>query len=124
MFAAGIVLAITLLAVAGWLHRNETIGWIDDETIESETDYDYFRQRQRLRRRVNLLLAACGILILVATFAEPGLVWAAAWTIVAFALFVVAMLGLLDALRTHRFQQRKLDDLRRKTAREFETPVE
>jgi Flp pilus assembly protein TadB len=114
MFAGSIVLSITLLAFAGWLQWNEHHGWDDDEPRLTDLDRHYFQRRGRSRRRTNGILALCGVLILVAAFAGPGLIWMAAWMCVTVALATVVGLAGLDALRTHRYQNAKLDELVRR----------
>ena len=59
-----------------------------------------------------MIIAACGILIIVAAFAGPGAVWVAAWMSVSLALMTVVVLALFDALRTHRYHNAKLPKIR------------
>jgi hypothetical protein len=67
-----------------------------------------------------MIIAACGILIIVAAFAGPGRVWVAAWTSVIAALMTVVVLAGFDAFRTHRYQKAKLPEVRRKTLNDDE----
>jgi len=114
MFASGMILAITLIGFAWWLQRNEQYGWAE-ESYDTELDQDYFARRRKARRRVNALIAICGLLIFVATVAGPGPVWIAAWMIVSVCLLTVVILALLDAIRTQRYQRKKLPEIRRQT---------
>ena len=114
MFASGMILSITLIGFAWWLQRNEQLGW-PQESYDSELDKDYLARRRKSRRRVNALIAICGLLIFVATVAGPGPVWLAAWMSVSVGLLTVVILALLDALRTHRYQRKKLPEIRRQT---------
>lgn len=116
MFAGGLVLGITLIAFASWLHWNERLGW-PGERYDSELDRDYLDKRLRRRRRVHLLLFACGVLILVAAFAgrQNATVWLACWMSVILTLATVVGLALLDAVRTQRYHARKRGELRRRS---------
>ena len=112
MFAGSLVLGITLLGFAGWLHWNEVQGW-PNERFETELDKKYLGQRTRSRRRIHLIIAGCGALVIIAAFAGPGAIWVGAWTIVMFALMTVVLLAGVDAIRTHRYQRAKLPEIRR-----------
>tara|TARA_R110002049_G_scaffold4601_5_gene32118 strand:- start:171513 stop:171872 length:360 start_codon:yes stop_codon:yes gene_type:complete len=114
MFASGMILAVTLIAFACWLHVNEMRGWAN-ESYDSDLDKEYLSRRTRARRRVNLIIGGCGVLILVATIAGPGPVWIAAWMSVSIGLLTVVMLAVLDAIRTHRYHRKKLPEVREKT---------
>ena len=114
MFASGMILAITLIAFAWWLQVNEVRGWAN-ESYDSELDKDYLSRRMRARRRVNLIIGGCGVLIFIATLAGPGPVWVAAWMSVSVGLLTVVILALLDAVRTHRYHRKKLPEIREKT---------
>ena len=114
MFASGIVLAVTLIGFAWWLNVNEVHGWAN-ESYDGEVDKDYLDRRRKSRRRVNGIIAGCGLLILVATLVGPGPVWIAAWMSVSLGLLTVVVLALLDAIRTHRYHRKKLPDIREKT---------
>ena len=111
MFFGGLLLGTTVLAFAWWLHWNEAHGW-PDESYDRESDREYLANRGSARRRVHAIFGACGVLILVATFAGPGPLFAGAWTCVAFALMTVVGLALLDAMRTHRYHSNKLRKIR------------
>ena len=113
MFESQLILAVTCLAFAGWLHWNERQGW-PNESYDRRQDADYLRIRMRSRRRVHLLFAVCGVLMAVAAFAGPGPVFVAAWMIVSLALLTVVLLAALDALRTGRYEKRKRDELRKR----------
>ena len=107
MFASQMILSVTCILFALWLHWNERQGW-PNERYDSQTDKDYLNRRMRSRRRVHILFGTCGVLMAVAAFAGLGLVFAAAWTIVALVLMTVVVLAALDALRTSRYDKRKL----------------
>jgi peptidoglycan/LPS O-acetylase OafA/YrhL len=119
MFEGSLVLGITLLCFAFWLHWNETQGWPnEDSSFKGELANQYLRQRSRARKRIHILIAACGVLILVAALAGPGPVWIAAWMSVIAALMTVIVLAGFDAFRTHRFQSTKLRDVRGEVLRD------
>ena len=114
MFASGMVLSITLIAFAWWLHTNEVHGWAN-ESYDLELDKEYLARRRKSRRRVNAIIAGCGVLIFVATLACPGPVWVAAWMSVSVGLLTVVILALLDAIRTARYHRKKLPEIREKS---------
>ena len=112
MFAGSLVLGITVLCFALWLHWNDTHGW-PNESFKTERDNHYLARRKRSRKRIHIIIAACGVLILVAALAGPGPVWIAAWMSVILALLTVIILAGFDAFRTHRYQNKKLPENRR-----------
>ena len=113
MFAGGLLLAATLLFFAGWLQWTEHHGWPHD-SADCEADHVYLAKRKRSRSLVNALIGLCGLLILIATFAGVGLVFAAAWSTVTLMLLVIVILAGLDAYRTTRHHQDKMRELRRR----------
>jgi hypothetical protein len=112
MFEGSLLLGIAVLCFAGWLHWNDTHGW-PNESFVTELDGEYLAKRTRSRKRIHLIIATCGVLILVAAFAGPGLVWIAAWMCVIVALMTVVVLAGFDAFRTHRYHHDKLPEIRR-----------
>ena len=108
MFFGGLILSATLLLFAFWLHSNEQRGW-PNESYDSERDQEHLAQRKRSRRRVHLIFAACGILILIATLAGPQQlrIFVGAWSCVTVGLFAIVALAALDAFRTHRYDSRR-----------------
>ena len=112
MFEGSLVLGITVLCFAAWLHWNDTHGW-PNESFETELDNRYLARRKRSRKRIHIIIAGCGVLILVAAFAGPGPVWIAAWMIVIVGLMTVVLLAAIDAWRTHRYHHDKLPEIRR-----------
>ncbi len=112
MFAGGLVLGLTLIAFAVWLHQREQAGW-DERQENSEVDEQYYSRREAGRRQVYFLFGIAGLLILVAAFAGPGFVWGMCWLIVSALLLIVVSLALVDAMRTHRYHQQKLPEIRR-----------
>ena len=112
MFYGSLILAITLLGFAGWLHWNEVHGW-PNETFITELDNQYHSKRQRSRKFIHIIITGCGILILIAAFAGPGVLWIASWMCVMAGLFAVICLAGVDASRTHRYHTNKLPELRR-----------
>ncbi|NND96948.1 MAG: hypothetical protein HKN47_06430 [Pirellulaceae bacterium] len=112
MFIGGLLLSATLLGFAAWLHVNDQQGW-PYESQRDLSDQDYLQHRKRSRRRVHFLFACCGVLILIATIAGPGLIFVAAWTCVAFVLMTIVGFAGLDAMRTHRYHSKKLPQIRR-----------
>ncbi|TWU46243.1 hypothetical protein Poly51_56390 [Rubripirellula tenax] len=111
MFAGSLILAATLISVAAWLQWNEVSGWGDRGQSQTELDERYHRQRSRSRTRTNIIIALCGVCILVAAFIGPGPVWIAAWLSVTVGLATVVGLAGLDVLRTHRYQLAKLQEI-------------
>ncbi len=120
MFAGGLILAFTLIGVAGWLQWTESVGWpheplgTDDLSNRNQGDHDFYRARKRSRLYVNSLIAICGGLILLATLAGPAraMIWASAWTAVAFVLMVVVVLAVFDGLRSYHHHSKKLREVR------------
>jgi Flp pilus assembly protein TadB len=112
MFAGSMVLGITVLSFAAWLHWNDIQGW-PNEPYKTEVDNQYLARRKRSRKRIHIIIAACGVFILVAAIAGPGPIWVAAWMSVILALLTVIILALFDAFRTHRYQKTKVPEIRR-----------
>ena len=112
MFEGSIVIGVTLLSFAIWLHWNERRGWAH-ESLDDDLDHRYFASRLRSRRWVHLLFALCGILVIVAAFAGPGRVWIGCWMSVMVALLVIMVLAGVDAFRTLRYQSKKKPEIRR-----------
>ena len=113
MFAGSIVLGITLISFAAWLQWNDSHGW-PNESFETKLDNEYHARRTRARKRIHLIIGACGVLVIVAAFAGPGPVWVGAWMSVSLALLTVVVLAGFDAFRTHRYHNDKLPKVRRK----------
>ncbi|WP_253159009.1 hypothetical protein [Stieleria tagensis] len=107
------MLASTLIFFACWLQWTEHRGW-PHEDVDRDEDESYLQRRKKSRSRVNLLIGICGVLILAATIAGVGLVFAAAWTSVALILMVIVILAGLDAYRTHRHHQEKMRQMRKR----------
>ena len=112
MFGGSLVLGITLCCFAAWLHWNETHGW-PNETFVTELDNQYRAKRRRSRGRIHMIIAGCGILILIAALAGEGPVWIVAWMCVIAGLLAVVCLAGIDAFRTHRYHAAKLPEIRR-----------
>lgn len=117
MFAGGMLLSFTLLFFAGWLQWTEARGWPHENDLDVD-DGPYLLARRRGRFRVNLLIGTCGVLVLIATIAGVGLVFAAAWTTVTMILFVIVVLAGLDAWRTHRHHQDKVRRIRKRAMKD------
>jgi len=115
MFVGGLLLSATLIGFAAWLHFNERDGWAYEQKRgrQLSTDTQYLARRKRSRNCVHFLFALCGVLILIASVAGPGLVFVAAWSCVAFALMTVMVLAMLDGIRTHVYHRDKLPEIRR-----------
>ena len=120
MFAGGLVLGLTLIAFAVWLHQREQTGWGESHE-NSEIDEQYYSRRETGRRWVYLLFGVAGLLILVAAFAGPGFVWGLCWLLVSILLIGVVSLALMDAMRTHRYHSQKLPEIRRQLLRDDES---
>ncbi len=114
MFEGSLVLGATLCLFAGWLHRTEKRGW-PNESFDTDLDQEYRSRRLRSRRRINGLIAICGVLILIAAFASPGNLWALCWILVMVGLMLVVFLAGVDVFRTHRYHQKKLPEIRKQT---------
>ncbi len=112
MFAGSIVIGVTLLSFAIWLHWNERQGWAG-ESSDDRLDQHYYASRMRSRRWVHVLFGLCGILVIVAAFAGPGRVWIGCWMSVMLALLVIMVLAGVDAFRTLRYQSKKKPEIRR-----------
>ncbi len=112
MFEGSLLLGTTLLCFAYWLHWNETQGW-PNESFVTELDNRYHATRSRSRKRIHIIIAICGVLILVAAIVGPGPVWVASWMCVTVALLTVVVLAGVDAIRTHRYHSDKLPEIRR-----------
>lgn len=119
MFAGSLILGITLVTFAGWLHYQDTEGWPSDN-FTTDLDKTYHRRRTRSRRRIHLILAGCGLAVIVAAFSGLGPVWVAMWSIVMVSLLVVVALAGVDALHTHRYMKSKLPEIRERLLNEDE----
>lgn len=130
MLIGGLMLGAVLIGIAWWLHWNEHHGWPQepcagdgspqsDGIPQSDLDRRYLRARGRSRRRVNLLLGGCGVLIMIAAVGGPQtpLLWIGCWMIVMVTLFTIVFLAAFDAWRTQRYHAQKLPELRRQAAR-------
>lgn len=111
MTASHLVLGIALIGFAMWLQSTEVKGW-PNESCEGKLDQEYFTRRHRSRRRVNVMLAICGALIVAAGFSPPRM-FVLAWTAVAVGLLIVVVLAGFDALRTQRYHAKKLPEIRK-----------
>lgn len=107
MFAGSLVLALTVLGFTGWLQYHEVRGW-PEEGPADESSGRYLHRRRRTRRRVQTLLLLCSVLIAVAAFVGPGRAWIGCWMTVTLTLFVIILLAMLDAMRTHRHMRERL----------------
>ena len=110
MFFGSLLIGFTMIGFGSWLHFNERRGW-DHDDAETELDKQYLSKRMRSRRIVHLLFVACGILVIIAAFAGEGPVWIAAWLSVMVGLFTIMVFAALDAIRTLRYQSKKLPEL-------------
>lgn len=112
MILSHIILGVTLIAFAIWLQWTERRGW-PNESLDSDVDALYFEQRMRWRRRVNLIIALCGVLILAANAAGPRL-FVLAWMLVIWGLLVVVVMAGFDAFRSQRYMKAKIPQIRRR----------
>lgn len=110
MFSGSLVLGITLVAFAGWLHRQDTDGWPSEDFI-TELDKKYHKRRTRSRRRIHMILAGCGVAAIIAAFSGLGAVWVAMWSLVMVSLVVVVALAGFDALHTQRYLKSKIPEI-------------
>lgn len=83
------------------------------ETGRSQLDLCYRAGRRRCRRWTNLLIGAVGLLALAAGVAGTGPVWMVLWALVPLVLCGIVALACSDVLRTNRYIERKLPELRR-----------
>jgi hypothetical protein len=119
MIAGSLVLGITLLCFAVWLHWNDSRGWPNEElNLKGELADQYLTRRKRSRKRIHIIIGGCGVIAIAAALAGPGLIWVAAWMSVAAALLTVIVLAGFDAFRTHRYQSTRLRDVRHKMLRD------
>ncbi len=107
-----LILGGSLVCFSLWLQWTESKGW-PNESYDSESDASYLQGRMRSRRRVNVIIAICGVLIVIAGFAGPRL-FMLAWLSVTLALLTVIALAALDVLRTQRYLSKKLPEVRRR----------
>ena len=116
MFIGSLLIAIVLIGFGSYLQWNESFGWHEDNDEDSanlleheqeEVDRNYFSARRRSRKRVQMLMIACGILIVIAALMGKGVFWLGAWMTVTLALAVIVMLAGLDGARTVRYQKAK-----------------
>ena len=117
MFAGSLVLGVTLIAFAGWLHHQDTQGW-PSENFSTDLDKKYHTRRTRSRRRIHVILAGCGFAAIVAAFFGLGAVWVAMWCSVMVALVVVVLLAGIDAIHTKRYLKSKMPELRKQMLQE------
>ena len=113
MFSGSLVIGLTLLGFAAWLHWYDTKGGPVEEFV-TDLDNTYHAKRTKARRRIHVIFAACGLMAIAAAFVGPGPFWVIAWTCVMFALLAVVILAGLDALRTHRYYIDKQLGIRQK----------
>jgi len=112
MILSHIILGVTLIGFAIWLQWTERRGW-PNESLDSEVDSHYFQRRMRWRRRVNLIFALCGVLILAANLAGPRF-FVLAWMLVTAGLLAVVVMAGFDAIRTQRYMNAKIPEIRRR----------
>jgi hypothetical protein len=112
MEAGQVLLGILLLLFAGWLQQNENNGWPDEDAPNDE-NRAYYNKRRQSRTRTNCLIALCGLLAGSAGMIPSRRWFIAAWTSISLILFVIILMAGLDALRTHRFHQQRLRQLRK-----------
>lgn len=112
MHVASLLFGIWIVAVALGLesHRRH-----DDrvETGRSPLDLGYRAGRRRYRRWTNLLVAAVGLLASAAGVVGTGPAWLVLWALIPLVLCGVIALAVGDMLRTNRYVERKLPELRR-----------
>lgn len=112
MFAASMVMAITIGGFASWLHYHEVHGW--PEESDSVLEQSYRDARRRRRTRIHAMLACCSVLIAVAGIAGAGRIWVACWSIVMAILITIVFLAMLDAVRTHRYFRSQMPQIRQR----------
>ena len=112
MIISHIILGLTLIGFAFWLQWTERRGW-PNESFDSEVDANYFAGRMRWRRRVNVIFATCGVLILSANMAGPKL-FVLAWMSVILGLLAIMILAAFDVIRTQRYVSDKIPEIRRR----------
>lgn len=113
MIPGSFILGITLLSFAIWLQRNDTRGWAhEDLNLDGDLADQYLARRRRSRKKIHFIIGGCGVLVIIAALAGPGLIWIAAWMSVSVALMTVIVLAGFDAFRTHRYQSIRLREVR------------
>lgn len=115
MVGGSIVLGITLIGLATYLHLQYGL-----QSKQAETTDVFMRRRHHVRTSVHALMFVCGFLMLVTVFVAPGLVWAGIWTGIVALLFIIIVLALFDALNSHREHTEQL----RAIQREYLGPIE
>lgn len=113
MFTGGLILATTLMFFSVWLFRTEQLGWPND-CFDDPSDKRYLHRRSRSRRRVNVLIFLCGLLILFATLATPDrrTLWIGLWMCAMLVLVTIVALASLDGIRTVLHHRNRLERLR------------
>ncbi|WP_068261370.1 hypothetical protein [Rubripirellula obstinata] len=106
-----LVLAMTIIGFAIWLQRNEE-HTDQNGSSESELDRVYHRARSASRKRTNRLIGFSGLLILATAFISNPIAWMSIWLLVMISLLIVIGLAGKDAVRTYRYHQKKLDEVR------------
>ena len=119
MFAGSLVLGITLIAFACWLHFQDKQGWPSDN-FTTDLDKTYHQRRTRARCRIHVILGGCGAAAIIAAFFGLGPVWVAMWSVVMVSLLVVVGLAGIDALHTHRYMKSKLPEIRERLLKDEE----
>lgn len=114
MIAGSVLLAMTMIGFAAWLQWNESQN-ASDRSNWSDRDRSYFKRRARMRWLTHLIIALCGVIILISSFSGAPIIWLVGWSMVMLMLLVVIVLALMDGLRTHLYQKRKLPELRQST---------
>lgn len=125
--AGSFVLAITLIGFAIWLQLNEDQIKSDQRkkghsvkdqskslgATQSDIDRDYLMARSISRKRTNRLIGISGLMILSTAFVDHPIAWMSIWILVMMVLLLVIALAGKDAVRTYRYHQKKLDEVRR-----------
>lgn len=110
-----VMLAITLIGFAIWLQRNEdqTRSSQGKNLSDNQVDRHYLNARLKSRRRTNRLIGISGTLILTTAFINHPVAWMLIWLLVMLCLLIVIGLAGKDAIRTYRYHQAKLSEVRR-----------
>ena len=110
MEISSLVLGLLVLVAALLLEwRNSRVD--RGELRESELDTRYYGLRTRRRRLVHLLLAIIGALGLAAGILGHGRAFILIWAAVPLVVFLIVILAMLDAYRTHRYLAEKLPEI-------------
>ena len=122
MDISSLVVGCLLLVAASVLQWRTSVTASQHES-ETELDNLYFTRRTRGRQLVHLLMALCAALAIGAGIVGRGRAFVLIWASVPLVLFIIVILAMIDALRTHRYHTQKLPEIRRASFPEAESDI-